>query len=46
MLWWIIVGVIGGWATGKIITSSGYGVYVGVALRQRACSREPRCCRG
>jgi uncharacterized membrane protein YeaQ/YmgE (transglycosylase-associated protein family) len=26
MLWWIIVGIIAGWATGKIMKGSGYGV--------------------
>jgi uncharacterized membrane protein YeaQ/YmgE (transglycosylase-associated protein family) len=25
-LWWIIVGIIAGWATGKIMKGSGYGV--------------------
>lgn len=25
LLWWIIVGVIAGWATGKIMRGSGYG---------------------
>jgi uncharacterized membrane protein YeaQ/YmgE (transglycosylase-associated protein family) len=24
-IWWIIVGVIAGWATGKIMKGSGYG---------------------
>jgi uncharacterized membrane protein YeaQ/YmgE (transglycosylase-associated protein family) len=35
ILWWIIVGVIAGWATGKIMKGSGYGFFmdllVGVA---------------
>lgn len=26
MLWWIIIGIIAGWATGKIMKGSGYGV--------------------
>jgi uncharacterized membrane protein YeaQ/YmgE (transglycosylase-associated protein family) len=26
VLWWIIVGLIAGWATGKIMKGSGYGV--------------------
>ncbi len=26
MLWWIVVGIIAGWATGKIMKGSGYGV--------------------
>jgi len=25
LLWWIIVGLIAGWATGKIMKGSGYG---------------------
>jgi uncharacterized membrane protein YeaQ/YmgE (transglycosylase-associated protein family) len=25
LLWWIIVGLIAGWATGKIMRGSGYG---------------------
>jgi hypothetical protein len=30
ILWWIIVGVIAGFITGKIMKSSGYGVLVGI----------------
>ena len=26
-LWWIIVGLIAGWATGKIMRGSGYGTF-------------------
>lgn len=26
-LWWIIVGLIAGWATGKIMRGSGYGIF-------------------
>jgi uncharacterized membrane protein YeaQ/YmgE (transglycosylase-associated protein family) len=26
LLWWIIVGLIAGWATGKIMRGEGYGV--------------------
>lgn len=26
MLWWIVIGIIAGWATGKIMKGSGYGV--------------------
>ena len=28
ILWWIIVGVIAGWATGKIMKGSGYGFFM------------------
>jgi len=31
-LWWIIVGLIAGWATGKIMKGSGYGFIVDVLL--------------
>jgi uncharacterized membrane protein YeaQ/YmgE (transglycosylase-associated protein family) len=35
MLWWIIVGLIAGWLTGKIMKGSGYGflmdIIVGIA---------------
>jgi uncharacterized membrane protein YeaQ/YmgE (transglycosylase-associated protein family) len=30
ILWWIIVGVIAGFITGKIMKGSGYGVLVGI----------------
>ena len=26
MLWWIVVGIIAGWAAGKIMKGSGYGI--------------------
>lgn len=35
ILWWVLVGLIAGWATGKIMRGSGYGaladVVVGIA---------------
>lgn len=31
-LWWIIVGLIAGWATGKIMRGSGYGVLGDIIL--------------
>jgi uncharacterized membrane protein YeaQ/YmgE (transglycosylase-associated protein family) len=31
-LWWIIVGLIAGWATGKIMRGSGYGVFVDILI--------------
>jgi uncharacterized membrane protein YeaQ/YmgE (transglycosylase-associated protein family) len=32
VLWWIIVGLIAGWATGKIMRGSGYGVLADILL--------------
>jgi uncharacterized membrane protein YeaQ/YmgE (transglycosylase-associated protein family) len=32
LLWWIIVGLIAGWATGKIMKGSGYGFIVDTLL--------------
>jgi len=32
ILWWIIVGVIAGWATGKIMRGSGYGFWLDLIL--------------
>jgi len=32
VLWWIIVGLIAGWATGKIMRGSGYGVFADILL--------------
>jgi uncharacterized membrane protein YeaQ/YmgE (transglycosylase-associated protein family) len=29
ILWWIIVGLIAGWAAGKIMKGSGYGALIG-----------------
>jgi uncharacterized membrane protein YeaQ/YmgE (transglycosylase-associated protein family) len=31
-LWWILVGLIAGWATGKIMKGSGYGVLGDIIL--------------
>jgi uncharacterized membrane protein YeaQ/YmgE (transglycosylase-associated protein family) len=31
-LWWIVVGVIAGWATGKIMKGEGYGFWVDMLL--------------
>ncbi len=31
-LWWIIVGLIAGWATGKIMRGSGYGVFGDIVI--------------
>ena len=32
ILWWIIVGLIAGWATGKILKGSGYGPLTDILL--------------
>ncbi|HEY9126396.1 MAG TPA: GlsB/YeaQ/YmgE family stress response membrane protein [Acidobacteriaceae bacterium] len=32
MLWWIVVGLIAGWATGKIMKGSGYGALLDIVL--------------
>ena len=32
ILWWIIVGLIAGWATGKIMKGSGYGPLTDILL--------------
>jgi uncharacterized membrane protein YeaQ/YmgE (transglycosylase-associated protein family) len=32
LLWWIIVGLIAGWATGKIMRGSGYGVIMDIVI--------------
>ena len=32
VLWWIIVGLIAGWATGKIMRGSGYGVVMDIVV--------------
>jgi uncharacterized membrane protein YeaQ/YmgE (transglycosylase-associated protein family) len=32
ILWWIIVGLVAGWATGKIMKGSGYGFIVDTIL--------------
>ncbi len=31
-LWWIIVGLIAGWATGKIMRGSGYGPLLDIVI--------------
>ena len=31
-LWWIIVGLIAGWATGKIMKGSGYGTLMDIVI--------------
>jgi len=31
-LWWIIVGLIAGWATGKIMRGEGYGTLVDIVV--------------
>lgn len=28
LIWWVIVGLIAGWATGKMMRGSGYGVFM------------------
>ena len=32
LLWWIIVGLIAGWATGKIMRGSGHGVIFDILI--------------
>jgi uncharacterized membrane protein YeaQ/YmgE (transglycosylase-associated protein family) len=32
VLWWIVVGLIAGWATGKIMKGSGYGTLMDIGL--------------
>lgn len=32
LLWWILVGLTAGWATGKIMKGGGYGFFADVAL--------------
>jgi uncharacterized membrane protein YeaQ/YmgE (transglycosylase-associated protein family) len=32
IVWWIIVGLIAGWATGKIMKGTGYGVLADIIL--------------
>ena len=32
VLWWIIVGLIAGWATGKIMRGEGYGTVVDIIV--------------
>ena len=32
LLWWIIVGLIAGWATGKIMKGEGYGTMMDIII--------------
>jgi len=32
ILWWIIVGLIAGWATGKIMKGGGYGAMMDIVI--------------
>jgi uncharacterized membrane protein YeaQ/YmgE (transglycosylase-associated protein family) len=32
ILWWIVVGLVAGWATGKIMRGAGYGVLADIGL--------------
>jgi uncharacterized membrane protein YeaQ/YmgE (transglycosylase-associated protein family) len=32
LLWWIIVGLIAGWITGKLMKGSGYGAFMDIAV--------------
>ena len=32
LIWWIIVGLIAGWATGKIMKGSGYGAMMDIVI--------------
>lgn len=32
LLWWIIVGLVAGWATGKIMRGAGYGPILDIVL--------------
>lgn len=32
IIWWIIVGLIAGWATGKLMKGSGYGPLMDIVL--------------
>lgn len=32
LLWWIIVGLVAGWATGKIMKGAGYGVLMDIVI--------------
>jgi len=32
ILWWIIVGLIAGWATGKIMRGAGYGMVADIVI--------------
>jgi uncharacterized membrane protein YeaQ/YmgE (transglycosylase-associated protein family) len=32
MIWWICVGLVAGWATGKILKGSGYGAFADIVI--------------
>lgn len=32
LIWWILVGLVAGWAAGKIMKGSGYGALTDIAL--------------
>ena len=32
ILWWLVVGLVAGWATGQIMKGSGYGVLMDIAI--------------
>lgn len=32
VVWWIVIGLIAGWAAGRIMKGSGYGVLIDIAL--------------
>jgi uncharacterized membrane protein YeaQ/YmgE (transglycosylase-associated protein family) len=32
LLWWIVVGLVAGWATGKIMKGGGYGFWLDLLL--------------
>jgi uncharacterized membrane protein YeaQ/YmgE (transglycosylase-associated protein family) len=32
LLWWIVVGLVAGWATGKIMSGGGYGFWLDLLL--------------
>ena len=32
LLWWILVGLVAGWATGKIMKGGGYGFWLDILL--------------
>lgn len=32
LLWWILVGLVAGWGTGKLMKGGGYGFFADVAL--------------
>ena len=32
VVWWIVVGLVAGWATGKIMRGAGYGVLADIGL--------------